>query len=203
MTNSVALRPFFAIKIPKWYYFYRRINFPWWLQRIPMFALAVPAAFGVGAFSSIDNKLPVYVAAIAGVAFESTYIGAIALGDQMTDDDTTGRRIWLLLNISAVLASALFSTLYFSGGKYELITAESITHGALLPVINFFYGFLLHWISSKSNKQAIDDANQSKEHCEYCNDGKPTRQAIYAHYRYCSVKLAGKEKAFTRSGESL
>ncbi len=201
--TSSLLRPFFNIEIPHWWYFYRKINWLWWLQRIPMFALAIPAAYGVGAFSSIDGKLPEIVAGIAGIAFESTYIGAIALGDQMTKNDKSGRRIWFSLNIAAVLASALFSTLYFSGGKYNQISAESITHGALLPVINFFYGYLLHHISSISNAQVMDDAESTKEHCEYCNLGKPTRHAIYAHYRYCPAKNASNVKHFTTDGKPL
>lgn len=202
-TTAIQQRPFKDITIPRWFYFYRKINWLWWLQRTPMFALAIPAAYGVAAFSNIDDKLPTLIAGIAGLAFESTYIGTIALGDQMSDDDRTGMVIWFLLNIFAVVASALFSTLYYAGGKYIDITPESITHGALLPIINFFYGFLLHWVSTQSNRKAKDDAEQTKEHCEYCNIGKRNRQAVISHYRYCTEKLQGNMKKFTTDGRRL
>lgn len=203
MTTTSYRRPFFAIEVPKWYFFYRKINWLWWLQRIPMFLLAIPASFGVAGFSSSGDKLPIIIAYLAGFAFESTYIGTIALGDQMTDDDTFGRILWLFLNIAAVFASALFSTLYFSNGKYALITAESVTHGVLLPVVNFLYGFLLHHTSARENKVAKDLAEQNKEHCEYCNIGKANRNAVFAHYRYCPDKLAGMPKQFTTDGKPL
>jgi len=202
-TTSIQLRPFYDIEIARWFYFYKKINWLWWLQRTPMFLLAIPAAFAVGAFSSIDDKIPVYVAILTGLAFESTYIGTIALGDQMTNNDTIGRAIWFFLNFAAVVSSALFSTLYFSNGHYSGITAEAVTHGALLPVVNFFYGFLLHWISSQANSQAIIDSEQTKIHCEYCNVGKPSLQAVRSHYRFCEVKKAGKPKKFTHDGKPL
>lgn len=203
MNTSIQHRPFYDLEIPHWLYFYRKINWLWWLQRTPMFLLAIPAAYAVGAFSRIDDKLPVYIAGMAGLAFESTYIGTIALGDQMTKDDRAGRIIWFILNIAAVAASALFSTLYFAGGKYSDITPESITHGALLPVVNFFYGFLLHWISSQANTQQIENEELTKFHCEYCNIGKPSQQAIWSHYRSCLPKLAGQAKMYTTDGKSL
>src|SRR5690349_21433665 len=111
MQTSIQLRPFYDIEIPNWVYFYRKINFLWWLQRTPMFLLAIPAAYAVGGFSNIDDKLPMFISVMAGLAFESTYIGTIALGDQMTKNDRVGRIIWFVLNIAAVAASALFSTL--------------------------------------------------------------------------------------------
>jgi hypothetical protein len=203
MQTSIQLRPFYDIEIPNWVYFYRKINFLWWLQRTPMFLLAIPAAYAVGGFSNIDDKLPMFISVMAGLAFESTYIGTIALGDQMTKNDRIGRVIWFVLNIAAVAASALFSTLYFAGGKYSDITPESITHGALLPVVNFFYGFLLHWISSQANTKAIEDEELTKVHCEYCNTGKPSQQAVWSHYRSCPVKLAGNAKKFTPEGKPL
>ena len=203
MQTSIELRPFYSVVIPKWYYFYKKINYLWWLQRMPMFTLAIPAAYGVAAFSSIDSKLPDIIATIAGMAFESTYIGTIALGDQMTSDDKVGRRIWFGLNIAAVFASALFSTLYFSGGHYAGITPESITHGALLPIINFFYGFLLHWISSQANEERKHNDQLTQIHCEYCNIGKPNKQSVYSHYRSCDAKLAGKPKRFMMDGTPL
>jgi hypothetical protein len=214
MITTIQLRPFLPVSTDKWYLFYKKINWLWWLQRIPMLALAIPASYGVAVFSTIGNTLPVVIAAVAGIAFESTYIGTIALGDQMLDDDPIGRRIWLGLNIFAVLASALFNTLAFSGGKYSNISPESITHGALLPITNFFYGFLLHWISTKANKQQQlkEDqerrlqqakAESEKEHCEYCNIGKPTKQAVWSHYRSCDNKLAGLPKKYTMDGRLL
>jgi len=203
MQASIQLRPFYDTDIPSWIYFYRKINIRWWLQRLPMFLLAIPAAYSVGAFSNIDGKLPVYIAAMAGLAFESTYIGTIALGDQMNKGDKAGRVIWFVLNVAAVLASALFSTLYYAGGKYIEITPEALTHGALLPIVNFWYGFLLHWISSQANTQQQLENDSTKYHCEYCNIGKSSQQSVWSHYRSCSAKIAGSSKKFTPDGKPL
>lgn len=196
MQTSIQLRPFHSIDVPRWFYFYRAVNWLWWIQRAPMFFLAIPAAYNVAAFTAIGGKVPDIISFIAGLAFESTYCGCIAFGDQMSDDDTTGRWIWLGLNIAAVFASALFSILYFSEGKYANITAESITHGLFLPILNFFYGFLLHHISSRAYSEQKEVLEKNKYHCEYCNLGRPSKQSVWSHYKYCAERLAGNPKKY-------
>src|SRR5690242_9373830 len=107
------------------------INWSYWLRRAPMLLLAVPSAYGVGAFAS--DKLWLPVAAIAGGAFECAYIGAIALADQQFDDDQWTTVLWWAVNLFAVLASVLSNLLFFAGGSYAAITPEIATHAIPLP----------------------------------------------------------------------
>lgn len=135
----------------------KAINWSWWLKRLPMILLAAPSAWGVGAFAY--SNLPLQVAFIAGLAFESTYIGAIAVADHQHDenDGWTGF-LWWCVNLFAVIASVLCNLLFFSGGGYAAITPEVATHGIPLPVLGFFYGLLLHRTSVKASLKAQRDA---------------------------------------------
>src|SRR5215211_2666250 len=120
MTIAFNYRPFITAPDMSWW---QRINKVWWLQRIPMALLALPSAYGVGAFASEHLPFPFNVA--AGCAFESAYIGAIALADQQSDVKDHGSTIlWLLVNLFAVVCSALSSVLFFAGGHYADITPE-------------------------------------------------------------------------------
>ena len=81
MTIALHINRPFTADTGAWH---RRINWSWWLRRVPMFLLAFPSAFGVGA-SALASGLPLLVAVVAGGAFEATYIGAIAIADQTHD----------------------------------------------------------------------------------------------------------------------
>ncbi len=168
------------------HHWHRRVNWSWWLRRMPMLLLAIPSAFGVGAFAG--EKLPVIVAVLAGGAFECAYIGAIALADQQFEDDRGTTVLWWLVNAFAVVASVLSNLLFFSGGKYAGITPEIATHAVPLPVLGFFYGLLLHRTTTASariaRKQAEVDA--AVVNCQYCGKECKNQQAEYSHYRTCA-----------------
>ena len=154
MTTFPISRPFLATP-DAWL----RVNWRWWLMRLPMFLLALPASYGVGSFAA--ERLPVVVAVFAGVAFEAAYIGAIAAADQAHDaDDRITALLWWLVNAFAVLASVACNLLFFSG-SYQAITLESATHAVPLPVLGFFYGLLVHRIASKTAQQQVQAARQS------------------------------------------
>jgi hypothetical protein len=140
---------------------WQRINYRWWLIRLPMFLLAVPSAYGVGAFAA--EKLPPEVALFAGLAFESAYIGAIAAADQLEDaSDWITSTLWWCVNVAAVLASVAANLLYFSG-SYAAITPESATHAIPLPVLGFFYGLMVHRVTSKSAEKAAQASQREEE----------------------------------------
>jgi hypothetical protein len=165
---------------------WKRINWVWWLRRVPMLLLAVPSAYGVGAFAAA--QLPWFFAAIAGAAFECAYIGAIALADQQFEDDHWTTALWWLVNAFAVLASVLSNLLFFSGGQYSEITPEIATHAIPLPVLGFFYGLLLHRITTDSARKArkVEQDEAAKVNCRYCGTACKNQAAEYSHYRTCS-----------------
>jgi hypothetical protein len=104
-----------------------------------MLLLAAPSAYGGGAFA--NEHLPIYVALFAGAAFETGYIGAIALADRQHDDsDRMTTVLWWCVNLFAAIASVLSNLLFFGGGHYAPITPEVATHAIPLPVLGFSCG---------------------------------------------------------------
>lgn len=179
-TAQIFHRPFADpdTGLPWW----RRIVWHWWLVRLPMFLLAAPAAYGVGAFA--DEKLPVEVAVLAGLAFEATYIGAIAAADQLSDDDKGTGMLWWCVNVAAVVASVLSNLLFFSGGTYDRITWESATHAVPMPVLGFFYGLLVHRVASR----AAQTAEQDREAAEQDRISRRYACSVCKHWHGASVQ---------------
>jgi len=140
-------RPINMDKLKRIWDIFTAINWFYWLQRAPMLLLSIPAAYGVAAFASILLPFPVNV--LAGMGFESVYLGCIALADQMYDEDTMDTVLWWALNIIAVSLSALVNVLFFSGGSFTGIQPESYVHGIPLPVLSFGYSLLLQRITNK------------------------------------------------------
>lgn len=152
-----------------------RLNWKWFLQRLPMILLAIPAAYGVGAFAS--ERLPWFIAPFAGLGFESCYLGAVALADQQYDSkDTKSTVLWWLLNGMAVASSIVTNTLFFSGGRYADITPEAVTHGAPMALLAFMYGLVLH-------RHAVKQA--SRVQCATCRAWFDSRAAYNGHLRTC------------------
>lgn len=165
----------------------RAINWPWWLKRVPMALLAIPSAYGVGAFVA-SAGVPAEIAIIAGGAFEAAYLGAIAMADQQhRERDRWTTVLWWLVNGAAVLASILSNLLFFAGGTYAGITPEVATHAIPLPVLGFFYGLLLHRTSAQAAARAVEDAEieAAKVKCRYCGEMCKNQQAEYSHFRTC------------------
>lgn len=153
----------------------KRINWIWLLQRMPMVALAIPAAWGVGSFAA--ERLPWFVAIFAGFGFESCYIGAIALADQQFEQEDRGSTIlWWLLNGMAVASSIVTNTLFFSGGHYADITPESVTHAAPFALLAFMYGVALH---RSATRQA------TRVWCDVCKQWYKNKDSFNGHKRTC------------------
>lgn len=161
----------------------KAINWLWWLQRVPMFLLAVPAAYGVGAFA--NAKYPFLVAVIAGAGFEAAYMGAIAFADQRLEQDTTSKVLWWALNVAAVACSALINVLYSAGGTFGAISLEDIVHGSPLAVLNFLYALLLHRNATQSMVIERKTAEENKFPCPKCGRGFSTINRLNGHKRHC------------------
>lgn len=161
----------------------RAINWLWWLQRVPMFLLAVPAAWGVGAFAYA--KYPLIVAIIAGSGFEAAYMGAIAFADQQLDQDNVSKWLWWALNGAAVACSALINVLYSAGGTFGAIEWEDVVHGAPLAILNFLYALLLHRNATRAMAAEQHAAAENKYPCPRCGRGFATVNRLNGHKRHC------------------
>ncbi len=157
--TAQSYRPFLTDMDLSWW---KRVNTVWWVQRIPIALLTIPSSYGVGAFAK--EKLEEPFNWIAGVAFEAAYIGAVALADQQKDvRDRWTMILWVIVNLVAVVCSALMNTLFFADGQYARITPEAITHGVPLAILNFCYALLLHSIVSNQQKREIQKVEQATE----------------------------------------
>lgn len=173
--------------------FFRDIRWIYWLQRAPMLLLSLPAAYGVSAFASA--VLPPPFNWLAGLGFESVYLGAVALADQMYESDIYTTYLWWALNIIAVVMSALINTLFASSNVFIDITPEALVHGIPLPVLSFGYSLLLHQVTHTHLIKAMNDKKKQDEKdaqtafkCKFCGDGFPKQAAVYGHYKSCAKR---------------
>jgi hypothetical protein len=187
MALALNIKPMLDAPDLSWW---QRINKVWWFQRIPMALLALPSSYGVGAFAS--EHLPWPFNWFAGAAFESAYLGCVALADQQSDaKDAWSSVLWLLVNLFAVVCSALSSTLFFAGGQYANITPEAITHGVPLAVLGFFYGLLLHRMASKAAQATAETSSEIE--CPKCHrllivkPGGNPRATLNGHKTHCKL----------------
>ncbi len=194
-TTTIHYKPFNDIDITSIKTFFQAINYVYWLQRIPMALLSIPAAYGVAAFA--NEHLPIPFNILAGAGFESVYLGAVALADQMYDSDDFTTALWWVLNTLAVIMSALINVLFSSGNSFTGITYESYVHGIPLPLLSFGYSLLLHNITNKNiardyKKQQHEEEIRLKREkfeadnpyvCDHCGERKPTRKSLSNHMR--------------------
>jgi hypothetical protein len=148
-----------------------------------MFLLAVPAAWGVGAFA--HARYPLLIAIVAGAGFEASYMGAVAFADQQLAHDAWSRRLWWGLNVAAVACSALINVLYSAGGQFASITPEDVVHGAPLAILNFLYALLLHRNATQGIAEELALAAESRYPCPRCGRGFATVNRLNGHKRHC------------------
>lgn len=186
---TAALRPLIAAPNLAWF---KRLNYPWWLMRLPMALLGLPAAYGVGAFAG--EHLPWPFNWIAGGAFETAYLGAIAMADQQHDqEDQVSTYLWWAVNVGAVLASIACNLLFVAGFRFANVIPESFVHAVPMPVLGFLYGLMLHRQAAKTaaaaaaverRREAAEAATAFK--CDWCGIGKASPAAVRGHKRHCT-----------------
>jgi hypothetical protein len=194
---------------------YSRINYRWFVVRLPQIVLGVETSFGVGGFIHQSGRTPLItigplafdpVATIGSIAFDIIFIAMIALGDQQLTDDKVSDRWYLALNIGAAIIAGLFGTLFYAGGTYAAITLEAATHGAIFPVFGLLYSLYYHRqmkpIILREAAQALEAAerNQRAERereaaeranpfqCEFCNERYPSKKARAGHMAQCKAR---------------
>jgi hypothetical protein len=165
----------------------RKINWKWLLQRVPMVALALLSSWGVGGFILQSGKANSVVAIVGAGAFDLVFLGVIALADQQLTVKRSTHVLYWALNVGAAAVAALMNTLYYSGGTYAGITAESVTHGALFAVFGLLYSLYYHGVMSEALQADATEAErvQAQVECRYCGAMCKNQAAEYSHFRTC------------------
>lgn len=179
-----------AEKLQLW----ERINWKWFLQRIPMLLFAIVSSYGVGHFLYLSG-LPAPFYQLGGISFDIGFLGVIALADMQFQKTWQNKAAYYLLNIAMSGLAALFNVLAHSGGTYANITPEAITAGVPFAVIGLcfalFYESIMSSAIDKETKMTEEQGKQdalTKEKCKYCGAGKATMNAVYGHYKSCPMK---------------
>jgi hypothetical protein len=192
-------KPFYTgIEIKHWLDYLKRINVIWWLIRIPMILLALPASYGVASFAGAN--LPNGWASIAGAAFESTYLGAVAIADQMLEAEQKQFKLWFisfeynptailwwLVNATAVIFSVLSNLLFFAAGKYANITPEILTHAVPAPVLGFVYALLVHRYTSQLAAKYRQEFEAKPYGCDRCGARFERIKQLNGHKAQCRI----------------
>ena len=190
-----------AEQLPIW----ERINFRWWLQRIPMFLFAFVSSYGVGHFLYLSG-LPAPFYQLGGISFDIGFLGVIALADMQLKKTAWNRIAYYLLNAGMSGLAALFNILSHAGGMYDNITWEAITAGAPFAIIGLlfalFYESVMSGYIDKEERLLQEEKERedaTKEKCKYCGTGKATMNAVYGHYKTCTMKQEHDKKDITGS----
>ncbi|MBK9944321.1 MAG: hypothetical protein IPP13_22195 [Kouleothrix sp.] len=184
MALSATYKPFLVLPASGM----RKINWKWLLQRVPMVALALLSSWGVGGFILQSGKANSAVAIVGAGAFDLVFLGVIALADQQLTVKRSTHVLYWALNVGAAAVAALMNTLYYSGGTYASITAESITHGALFAVFGLLYSLYYHGVMSEALQADETEAQRLRDivECRYCGAECKNQAAEYSHFRTCS-----------------
>jgi hypothetical protein len=171
----------------RWLGFLKQINYGWLFKRLPMLALALLSSWGVGGFISQSGEAPLFVSIIGSGAFDLVFLGVIALADQQLTSRRSTSILYWVLNVGAAALAALLNTLYYSGGTYGGITAESITHGAPFAIFGLLYSLYYHSVMSVAieHDEAENDRLAQIVPCRYCQMECRNLQAMYSHFRTC------------------
>jgi len=164
-----------------------RINLKWILQRIPMLLFALVSSYGVGHLLNITG-IPFPVDYMGAISFDIGFLGTIALADMQLSKDRWSVIAYYVLNSSMALLAALFNVLAHANGLYANVTAEDITVGIPFAIIGLAFAFYFHSVMSKHIEAQQIFENATKIPCDYCGEGKPSKQAVYGHYRSCTMK---------------
>ena len=183
MAISATYKPFLVLPASGM----RKINWKWLLQRVPMVALALLSSWGVGGFILQSGKANSVVAIVGAGAFDLVFLGVIALADQQLTVKRSTHVLYWALNVGAAAVAALMNTLYYSGGTYAGITAESVTHGALFAVFGLLYSLYYHGVMSEALQADETEAQRQREivECRYCGAECKNQAAEYSHFRTC------------------
>lgn len=194
MTKTLQFRPLLVGPEYEDVAFWKRINFTWVLQRIPMILFATVSSYGVGHLLFLSG-LPSPFYELGGVSFDIGFLGVISLSDMQLKKHIMSHIAYYALNITMGTLAALFNVLSHAQGKYANITAEDITVGVPFAIVGLMFAWYYHSVmsnyiqrESEVEKAQEEQEAQTKERCPYCGVGKPSKNAIYGHYKTCPMK---------------
>lgn len=195
MAATTQFRPLLTGNEEEQRYIWQRINWRWLLQRVPMLLFAIVSSYGVGHLMAITGT-PFPFDWLGGITFDIGFLGMIALADQQLKKTLWSQITYYTLNVVMSGLAALFNVLSHSGGKYASITPEDITVGAPFAIVGLAFALYYHSIMRIHIDAELKQQEQNKYHCEYCNAGKASKNAVWSHYRVCPEKLAGNPKKY-------
>lgn len=181
------------------------LNYSWVLQRLPVFVLSIESAYGVYAYLKLTDT-PDVIAIIGSIAFDSVFIGMIALSDQIHEIEITSHQgvtkrnidyLFWLINIGALLSAFLFGLLAHSNGSYALVTSEAITRAGVFPFMSLAYTIFFDRQVGLIKKEISADRQKRKElielyplECEYCKGRYKAGEGkrLNGHKAQCSVR---------------
>lgn len=184
MTTALSYRP---VDTTQPWEKLQNVNWGWLFRRSPMIALALLSSWGVGGFIMQSGRAEWYVALVGSGAFDLVFLGVIALADQGLSTSKSSHILYWVLNIGAATIAALLNTLYYSGGTYAGITAETITHGAPFAVFGLLYSLYYHSVMSEAIEKDTLEQQRIADMvlCRYCGQECRNKAAEYSHYRTC------------------
>lgn len=173
---------------------WKRINFQWLLQRIPMLLFALVSSYGVGHLLHISD-VPFPFDYLGAISFDIGFLGAISLADMQLKKTVWSNIAYYALNVIMSGLGALFNVLSHSGGRYADITAEDVTVGLPFALVGLMFALYYHSVMSgyiEKEEKLLEEQKQkddaTKEPCKYCGTGFPKLSAVYGHYKSCQMK---------------
>lgn len=211
MHTTTSFRPYNTnLDVTVW----KRFNWKWLLQRLPMLLFAIVSSYGVShLLEMLGTPTPFHQ--LGGISFDIGFLGVIALADQQLTKTLLSRIYYYALNISLAGIAALFNVLSHAGGKFAEITPEAIVAGAPFALVGLAYALFYEQVMQQAIDKELAKERKEEELAERkrrteiereeyesanpfvcsCGERKPTKKALSNHQRYCAVHKTAKEGA--------
>jgi len=172
---------------------YKRLNWRWFLQRVPIVALAIDSSYNIAKYIGLDAT-PFIIQAVCGLTFDLIFIGMVALADQFRDGKKSSDVLFWCINGGAMILAAIFGTLAYSSGNYSLVTLESATRGIGFPFLGLLYNLFYHNVTGVALEKERKEIEANPHQCK----GRGTRFAkikqLNGHRAQCAM-LSSKDRA--------
>lgn len=182
---------------------YKRFNWRWFFQRLPILALGIDNSYNVAKYVGLTNG-GLLIQVIVGITFDIVFIGMIALADQFRTTKLQSVLLFWTINLIAMLVAAVLGTLAYSSGLYAAITLESLTRGIAFPLLGLLYNLYYFVVTSEVARDRLDQAKlliereqedrkallEKPYECEYCHARFDTYRKRNGHLARCQLRLS-------------
>jgi hypothetical protein len=183
ITFNQKFQPFNVDTSLPWY---SRFNWRWFLQRIPIVALAIDSSYNIAKYIGLDQT-PLLIQFICGLTFDLIFIGMVALADQFRSAERSNNLLFWSINGGAMLLAAIFGTLAYSGGSYSLVTPESFTRGVGFPVLGLLYNLFYHNATGIALEKERKEIEANPYQCNGCKRRFAKVKQLNGHMAQCQV----------------